>query len=240
MQGLTNKLAIVTGASSGIGRAIALSLAAEGALLCLVGRNMAALKDTEAIAQQTSPQVTTYCADLTNDDDLQQLTEYVQAWGQLDMLIHSAAVFAMGKLENSAIADLDLQYRTNVRAPYLLTQAFLPMLLASQGQIVFVNSLAAFNARANVGQYSASKCALKAIADSLRAEVNGTGMRVLSVFPGRTASPMQAAIHQMEGKTYHPDKLLQPEDIAKTVVNALSLPRTAEVTDINIRPYQKV
>lgn len=240
MQGLTNKMAIVTGASSGIGRAIALSLAAEGALLCLVGRNLAALKATEAIAQQTSPQVTTYCADLTNDNDLQQLTEYVQAWGQLDILIHSAGVFAMGKLENSAIADLDLQYRTNVRAPYLLTQAFLPMLLASQGQIVFVNSPAALHTRANVGQYSASKSALKAIADSLRAEVNGTGMRVLSVFPGRTASPMQAAIHQMEGKTYHPDRLLQPEDVAKTVVNALILPRTAEITDINIRPYQKV
>ncbi|KJH69964.1 SDR family oxidoreductase [Aliterella atlantica] len=239
MTTLTNKTAIVTGASSGIGRAIALNLAQEGAVLCLVGRNLAALEDTRAIASQSAPQVTTYAADLSNDNDLRQLTEYVQALGQVDVLVHSAGVFKMGKLADSAIADFDLQYQINVRAPYLLTQALLPMLLASHGQIVFINSSAGLNAKANVGQYAASKFALKAIADSLREEVNAAGVRVLSVFPGRTASPMQAAIYQMEGKTYHPDVLLQPEDVARTVVTALSLPPTAEVTDINIRPSKK-
>lgn len=239
MPALTNKIAIVTGASSGIGRAIALRLAAEGAVLCLVGRKLAALEDTKAMAQKIAPEVTTYCADLTKDDELGQLTEYIQAGGQVDVLVHSAGVFTMGKMEDSVIADLDLQYRVNVRAPYLLTQALLPMLLASRGQIAFINSTAGLNARANVGQYAASKFALKAIADSLRAEVNTAGVRVLSVFPGRTASPMQAAIYQMEGKAYQPDDLLQPEDVAAAVVNALSLPRTAEITDINIRPCKK-
>lgn len=238
MSALTNKIAIVTGASSGIGRAIAIRLAAEGALLCLVGRNLEALEETRAIALLSAPKVTTYCADLTNDDDLRQLT-YVQGLGQVDVLVHSAGVFTMGKLANCAIADLDLQYRVNVRAPYLLTQALLPMLLANQGQIVFINSTAGLNARANIGQYAASKFALKAIADSLREEVNAAGVRVLSVFPGRTASPMQAAIYQMEGKAYQPDDLLQPEDVAAAVVNALILPRTAEITDINIRPCKK-
>lgn len=238
MPGLANKVVIVTGASSGIGRAIALNLAVEGAVLCLVGRNLQALEETKAIAQKSAPKVTTYAADLTNDDELRQL-KFVQGLGQVDALVHSAGVFKMGKLENSAIADFDLQYRVNVRAPYLLTQALLPMLLASQGQIVFVNSSAGLNARANVGQYAASKFALKAIADSLREEVNAAGVRVLSIFPGRTASPMQAAIYQMEGRTYQSDNLLQPEDVAMTVVNALSLPRTAEVTDINIRPCKK-
>ena len=239
MATLTNKMAIVTGASSGIGKAIALNLAREGAVLCLVGRNLAALEDTRAIALQSSPQVTTFAADLSNDDDLRQLTQYVQSLGQVDVLVHSAGVFKMGKLADSEIANFDLQYQINVRAPYVLTQALLPMLLLSHGQIVFINSSAGLNARANVGQYAASKFALKAIADSLREEVNAAGVRVLSVFPGRTASPMQAAIYQMEGKTYHPDVLLQPEDVAMTVVKSLSLPPTAEVTDINIRPCKK-
>jgi NADP-dependent 3-hydroxy acid dehydrogenase YdfG len=81
--------------------------------------------------------------------------------------------------------------------------------------------------------------ALKALADSLREEVNAEGLRVLSVFLGRTATPMRMAIHRMENRTYHPESLLQPEDVAAVVMIALSLPRTAEVTDIHIRPLSK-
>jgi NADP-dependent 3-hydroxy acid dehydrogenase YdfG len=104
---------------------------------------------------------------------------------------------------------------------------------------VFVNSSVGLNARANVGQYAATKHALKALADSLRDEVNADAVRVLSVFLGRTATPMQASVHEMEGKEYHPERLLLPEDVAAVVINALSLPRSAEVTDINIRPLIK-
>jgi NADP-dependent 3-hydroxy acid dehydrogenase YdfG len=91
-----------------------------------------------------------------------------------------------------------------------------------------------------VSQYAATKHALKAIADSLRAEVNTYGVRVLSIYPGRTATPMQAAVYKMEGKTYEPEKLMQPKDVAEVVMDALSLPRTAEVTDIHIRPMNKI
>jgi NADP-dependent 3-hydroxy acid dehydrogenase YdfG len=78
------------------------------------------------------------------------------------------------------------------------------------------------------------------LADSLRSEVNPRGVRVLSVFPGRTASPMQAAVHADEGRSYQPERLLQPADVAASVVHALALPRTAEVTDIHIRPLQNI
>ncbi len=110
------------------------------------------------------------------------------------------------------------------------------MLRARRGQIVFINSWAGFNARAGAGQYAATKHALRAIADSLREEVNSEGLRVLSVFPGRTATPMQETMHAIEGKEYLPERLQQPEDVAAVVVNALLLPRTAEVTEIRMRP----
>jgi NADP-dependent 3-hydroxy acid dehydrogenase YdfG len=113
------------------------------------------------------------------------------------------------------------------------------MLKSSRGQIVFINSSVGLVARANVGQYAATKHALKAVADSLREEVNTDGVRILSVFPGRTATPMQTAVHEMEGRPYQPEHFIQPEDIADVVINALVLPRTAEVTDINIRPLIK-
>jgi NAD(P)-dependent dehydrogenase (short-subunit alcohol dehydrogenase family) len=157
----------------------------------------------------------------------------------IDVLIHSAGTIVNGALAVLPVEDLDRQYRTNVRAPYLLTQALLSLLKACQGQIVFMNSTVGLNAGANAGQYAATKHALRAIADSLRAEVNPQGVRVLSVYLGRTATPMQAAVHQTEGRAYHPDLLMQPEDVATVVLNTLSVPRTAEVTDIHLRPMIK-
>jgi NADP-dependent 3-hydroxy acid dehydrogenase YdfG len=102
-----------------------------------------------------------------------------------------------------------------------------------------MNSSVGVQARRGVGQYAATKHALRAVADSLREEINDRGVRVLSVFLGRTASRMQEAIHQKEGRPYRPETLLQPSDVASMVIAALTLPRTAEVTDIHIRPMSK-
>jgi NADP-dependent 3-hydroxy acid dehydrogenase YdfG len=88
------------------------------------------------------------------------------------------------------------------------------------------------------GQYSATKHGLKALADCLRAEVNSYGIRVISVFVGRTATPMQAAVHASEGRAYRPEKLIQPEDVASLVVHTLTLPPTVEVTALHLRPGQ--
>jgi NAD(P)-dependent dehydrogenase (short-subunit alcohol dehydrogenase family) len=222
--------AVVTGASSGIGHAIARALGAGGARLCSVGRRPAPLEDIEVLS---------YTADLAIESDIRACTEALRAEvGLIDILVHSAGVIASGAIATTPVEELDRQYRVNLRAPYLLTQCLLPLLEPRQGQIVFLNSSIYQNARALVGPYAATKYALKALADSLRSEVNPRGVRVLSVFPGRTASPMQAAVHADEGRSYQPERLLQPADVAASVVHALALPRTAEVTDIHIRPLQ--
>ena len=101
------------------------------------------------------------------------------------------------------------------------------------------SSIALQTARAGHSAYAASKSALKAVADALRDEVNGQGVRVTSVYPGRTASSMQAELHQQEGKSYQPERLMQPEDVAATILHALDLPRTAEITDLSMRPFLK-
>lgn len=241
MSDLQNQVAVVTGASSGIGRAIALGLAGKGANLCLIGRDRKRLNAVAEDLQHMNSVIRIYQVDLSFDNDIRQLKASLeQDFESIDILIHCAGAFAMGMIEEAPVEKLDWQYRINVRAPYLLTQLLLPGLKARRGQIVFINSSAGMNARAGVGQYSASKYALRALADSLRAEVNADGVRVLSVYPGRTATAMQAAIYEMEGKTYHPELLMQPEDIASAVINALSLPGTAEITDINIRPLNKI
>src|ERR1700739_4536168 len=193
MAPLSLQTAVVTGASSGIGAAIALCLSEEGAKLHLIGRNAGALEAVAQQARKSSPSVLTYRADLSSDADLVRLQKDLNRdCDKLDILVHCAGVIALGPLESASLEDFDRQYRTNVRVPYALTQALLPTLRAHQGSVVFVNSSAGMNTRAGISQYSATKHALKAIADSLRAEVNADGIRVLSVYPGRTASPQQA------------------------------------------------
>lgn len=240
MTALAEQVAVVTGASSGIGKAIALGLMAQGVTLCLVGRELERLEAVAESARAVALQVLCYQADLSLDDDIRRLAAHLRRdHRHVDLLVHSAGIVSIGPLETTSVEDLDRQYCTNVRAPYVLTQALLPLLRPRRGQIVFINSSAGLNAKAGLGPYAATKHALKAIADSLRDEVNADGVRVLSVFLGRTASPMQAAVHRMEGREYHPELLMQPEDVATVVINALGLPRSAEVTDVFVRPLIK-
>lgn len=154
-------------------------------------------------------------------------------------MIHGAGVISLAPLATVAPAEMDRHYRINVRAPLLLTQLLLPLLRASRGQIVFINSSVGVRCKELTGAYAASKHALKAVADTLRMELNASGIRVLSVYPGNTATPMQRQICKTLGKSYAPEAMLQPDDIALAVINALAVPRTAEVTDIHIRPAQK-
>jgi short-subunit dehydrogenase len=177
--------------------------------------------------------------DLTQDAELSSLAVRLRSdFQHVHILVHSAGVFRRGSVADSPATDFDLQYRTNVLVPYALTQALLPILEPQRAQVVFVNSTAGLTAAANLSQYSATKHALKAIADSLRQEVNRDGIRVLSLYLGRTATPMQACIHTMENKEYLPGNLMQPEDVAAVLTNALSLARTAEVTEIRMRPLK--
>ena len=159
---------------------------------------------------------------------------------QLDILVQAAGAYSASPIGQANLADFDRQYQTNVRAPYVLLQLLLPLLKVRRGQVVFINSSSGIAAKASTAQYDSTKHALRAIADSLRAEVNPHGVRVLSVYLGRTASEMQEEIFRNEGKLYRPELLLQPADVASVILNSLCLSSTAEVTDIHIRPMNKI
>jgi NAD(P)-dependent dehydrogenase (short-subunit alcohol dehydrogenase family) len=240
MMSLAEQVAVVTGAGSGIGKAVSLALGAQGATVVLVGRRPAPLEAVAEAVQAAGGAARVQPADLARESQIRELARALQQeFGRVDLLVHSAALALMGSVADAPAEDFDQHYRTNLLGPYVLTQALLPLVRPQQGQIVFINSSAGLTARANVGQYAATKHALKAIADSLRDEVNRDGVRVLSVFPGRTATPTQERLHALERRPYRPERLLQPEDVAAVIVNALCLPRTAEVTEIKIRPMLK-
>lgn len=231
---------VITGASSGIGEAVATAIASKGGSVCLVGRNVGRLEATAEISRRTAHSVLVHSADLSAEAAIVELTQRVEReFKALDVLVHCAGVHATGSIEKTPIEQLDELYRTNLRMPVALTQALLPLLKSQQGQIVFVNSSQGLQAKSNTGLFAATQHALKAVADSLRDEVNADGVRVLSIFPGRTATPRMKALYQAEGRPYQPELLLQPEDIAQILLDSLLLPRTAEITNIQVRPQIK-
>jgi NADP-dependent 3-hydroxy acid dehydrogenase YdfG len=237
---LATAVALVTGASSGIGQAIAVALGRRGTAVCAVARDESRLQETLQLSGE-SARLLPVALDLTVDGNIRDLQQTIRStFGKLDVLIHSAGMIRIDEMASAKVENFDLQYATNVRAPYLLTQGLLPDLKETRGQVVFISSSLGVRAcRANAGQFAATQHALRAFSESLREEVNPCGIRVLNLFLGSTATPRQRALHEAEGKRYRPDILLQPQDVATVVVNSLLLPRTAEITDIHMRPAIK-
>jgi NADP-dependent 3-hydroxy acid dehydrogenase YdfG len=233
--------AVVTGASSGIGRAIAVAVAASARSLCLVGRDEERLEGVAREARAKARFVLPYQADLTVDAAINVLGERLKhEFNGLDVLVHCAGAFALGSVEKTPVQELDALYRANVHAPLALTRTLLPLLIPRQGQIVFINSTQGLHrGGANSGAFASTQHALRTMADHLRQEVNAEGVRVLSIYLGRTATPRMKALFALEGRPYRPELLLQPEDVALVVMNALCMPRTAEITNIEMRPLIK-
>jgi NAD(P)-dependent dehydrogenase (short-subunit alcohol dehydrogenase family) len=233
--------AVVTGASGGIGGAIAVALSERGAAVCLGGRDTQRL---EAAAERVDAtgrgRAEVYRADLTVESELADMTAALRARRDgVDILVHSAGEFARGRFEETPVEVLDRLVALNVRSAFLLTQELVPALKPRKGQVVFINSSVSVATRALVGPYALTQHARRALTDTFRHELNEHGVRVLGVYPGRTATRMQAEIHRLEGRPYEPSRLLQPGDVADVIAAALALPRTAEVTDLHVRPAER-
>jgi NADP-dependent 3-hydroxy acid dehydrogenase YdfG len=230
---MQESVVLVAGASGGIGSTISSELLSAGAEVILLGRNMARLKASVPLSGLQKGQY--LVADLTDPRAVEKVGSTVSARGRLDALILSSGVYERSN-------DPEALYRqvaANVCGPYALVRTLLPILVRSKGHIMFVNSSQALRASATVGQYAATMHATKAIADSLRDEVNGDGVRVTSLYLGRTAGERQRKLFEYEARHYSPEKLIQPTDVAQTVVYLLQMPQTAEVTDLMMRPMQK-
>ena len=234
---IAGRNAVISGASGDVGGAIAEALAGAGARVILGGRDGSRLAARAATLRSRGLAAVELAGDLADDAALRAFAAAATAAGPVDLLVHAMGAFADGAVAEPGATDvLDRLYRVNARAPWLLTHLLLPDLRARGGQVVFLNSGVGLRARAGVGAYAASKHALRALADALRDEVNRDGVRVISVFLGRTASAMQRQVRASEGRPYEPERLIQPADVAAAVLSALALPRTAEVTDIHLRP----
>jgi NAD(P)-dependent dehydrogenase (short-subunit alcohol dehydrogenase family) len=225
-------LHLITGSGSGIGAVLARRLIERGDQVVMLVRDAGRARELS----ERFPSATALVGDLSNPGRLSWALSKQALPERIDSLIHVAGVVDLG-----AVADLppslwEQQLAVNLVGPAELTRLLLPVLRVSRGRVVFVNSGAGLNAHAGWSAYAASKHGLKALADSLRAEEAPHGVRVTSVYPGRTATPMQEKVHQQEGREYDASRYIDPESVATTILLALDLPDDAHLTDLAVRP----
>lgn len=221
-------LALVTGASRGIGAAVARALAPSHDVL-LGGRDTAALQALAADLPGARP----WPVDLTDSTAVAEAAGGIE---RLDVIVHSAGVGILGTVAETSAATWRRQFEVNVVAVAELTRILLPALRAARGRVVLINSGAGLAARPGWASYAASKFALRAFADALRAEESGNGVRVTSVHPGRVDTAMQRGVVAHEGTEYRAESYLRPESVAGAVLLAVTAPDDAALTELVLRP----
>ncbi|MGH3314220.1 MAG: SDR family oxidoreductase [Streptomyces sp.] len=224
---------LITGAGSGIGAAVAQRLLERGDELWLLARDAGRARE---LAQRFGG-ARTVVGDLEEPERLSWALSQQELPGRLDSLHHIAGVVELGGIDELTPKIWNSTLAANLVAPAELTRLLLPQLRVARGHVLFVNSGAGLRANPQWAAYAASKHGLKALADALREEERGHGVKVTSVYPGRTATPMQEKVHSQEGKEYDPGRWIQPGAVATTLLTALDLPGGgAEVTDLSVKP----
>lgn len=224
-------VAIVTGASGGMGGEIVRDLASTHDVVA-VGRNAAAL---ERLAEQSGcrPLV----ADVTVPGEAARIAASVD---RLDVLVHAAAVSKTLGVAAATEDEWMTQLSTNVVAPALLTSATLPLLRAVEGTVVFIGSGASTRPVPGSAVYTASKHALKAVADVLRIDEAEHRLRVVTISPGQTDTPMLRASFARAGAAYEPERYIRPASVAGVVRFVVDAPRDVQLTDVAVRPRVEI
>ncbi|MEV7602784.1 SDR family oxidoreductase [Kitasatospora sp. NPDC089797] len=223
---------LITGAGSGIGAVLAGKLAERGDELWLLARDARRAGEL----RDRFPGARTLVGDLGEPGKLSWAFGHQALPVELDSVLHVAGAVELGTVGELPVKAWQDTLNVNLVAPAELTRLLLPSLRLARGHVVFVNSGAGLTAHAEWSAYAASKHGLKALADALRQEEHANGVRVTSVYPGRTATAMQAKVHQQEGKEYDAGRWIEPESVARAVLAALDASRDAEITDLTVRP----
>lgn len=227
---LTDKIAVVTGAGSGIGEAIATLLHEEGAKVVLAGRNKDKLQNVANQLAQDSVKVVP--TDVTNKEEVDELMKIAQqTFGVLDIVINSAGQMLSSKITDYQVDEWDSMIDVNIKGTLYTAQAALPtMLEQSSGHLINIASISGFEVTKSSTIYSATKAAVHTITQGLEKELAKTGVKVTSISPGMVDTAITAAYNPSDRKK------LDPQDIAEAVLYALTQPKHVNVNEITVRP----
>ncbi len=226
----------VTGASKGIGRAIAVAFARIGARVILSGRNRALLHASTKEINNAGGTASMLVVDTTNEKSVVAAYKKIQKqFDAVNVLVNNAGITSFSKFEKTSIKEFDAIINTNLRGYFLCTQAVLPaMLKKSSGYIFNIQSVAATTTFTNSSVYSASKAGALAMSRGLRAEVRKHGIRVIDVLPGAVETGMWS---EKNRERFH-EKMMQPEDVADVIVSLFCQPERVTTDEIVLRPVE--
>lgn len=230
---LNEHVAIVTGAGRGIGKAIALALAQEGATVGLAARTLEQIESTASTIRASGGQALAIPTDVSNVADVEQLvSECLTRFGKIDILVNNAAIIRRSAVLEMPIEEWDRVINTNLRGVFLCCKAVLrPMLECKKGHIVNITSERAKQGVANRSAYCASKAAIVAFSQSLHAEVKNNGISVHTVYPAGVNTGMIRASHP----DISPSRWIAPGYVGKAVVFLVSQPPPVDIPELTIR-----
>ncbi len=222
----------ITGASTGIGQALCVAFAREGARVIASARNPQLLSTT--VAAITEGEVHALPCDVSSATEVGAAHQRIlEQFGPVHALINNAGTTVFRSFMDTSVEDFDRLTATNLRGSFLTTKAVLPgMVERGDGTIVMVSSMAAVHAFPDSSVYSAGKAGLKAMADCLRLEVRKSGVRVITVYPGATNTP----IWPERVREKHGVKMMSPDDVAASILHACTAPLGVMIEEIRMQP----
>lgn len=234
---LQNKIAVITGAGKGIGRATADLFLKEGAKVILTSRNQSELEQIVTENDSKKDNITIISGDISKEETINKvIDETIGKYGKIDILVNNAGFGIFDNLVDSRLEDFDAVFNTNVRALYLITKGCLPYMIKERsGTIINIASVAGKQGFATGSIYCASKHAVMGLTRALMLEVREHNIRVCAICPGSVATDF----FRTESQTTLSSKketVLQAEEIAETILLAASLPENAMISELEVRP----
>lgn len=232
---LSGSVALVTGASRGIGRAIAHRLAALGASVAICGRDRAALEDSSRSLQKLGARVFSHLTDVTQAEQVSKLVAKTEgALGPIGILVNNAGIGLFGPAHEKSEADWDRVLDSNLKSVFLVSRAVIPsMIRRGSGDIINISSLAGKNTFAGGGIYCASKWGLMGLSGCMMEDLRAHGIRVSVICPGSVATEFSGS------KPKDPSKALGPDDVAHAVEAIVTQGSVSFLSEIHLRPLRK-
>tara|TARA_B100000029_G_C17592206_1_gene962917 strand:+ start:1889 stop:2593 length:705 start_codon:yes stop_codon:yes gene_type:complete len=222
-------IAVITGASSGIGESIAYKLSEYNYHIVIIARSINKLS---LIKEKIKTECTAIKADLSNPKEIKRVVSKIENPQNIEVLVNNAGIGIFNKVQDTSLKDWDSQINTNLRAPFLITKAFLPyMINKNMGKIIFINSVAGLNPYPFGSAYVASKYGMRGFSSTLREEVRQNNIKVISIHPGAVDTPLW----DKSDSDFNRKDMLNVKDVSEMIIQTILAPNNLVCEEITLR-----